>query len=252
MDETAAPWRALESSPGGGSGSAHGAGPEAPPPAGFSARQLASAIAIGLAGIVGLGAFWLVAGAGHGSVVVDGDRPAAVASGRPIAAASDGGALERLVVDVQGAVVRPGIVELPAGSRVGDAIAAAGGFGPRVATDRVSRSLNLAALLRDGDQILVPSRDDPATSTGNGAGGSGTPPAGSGGSGGSAGSGELVDLNHASAEALDALPGVGPATATKIIAAREEQPFASVDDLRTRKIVGEATFAKLKALVTVR
>jgi competence protein ComEA len=244
MDETAPPWRALESSPGGGSGSAPPAGSEAAPPA-VSSRQLASAIAIVLAGIVSLGAFWLVAGAGHGSVVVDGDRPAAVASGRPVAVASGAGGAERLIVDVQGAVVRPGIVELAPGSRVGDAIAAAGGFGPRVATDRVARSLNLAALVRDGDQILVPSRDDPATTTAGGGGGSGAPPGGSGG-------GELVDVNHASAEALDALPGVGPATAAKIIAAREEQPFASVDDLKTRKIVGAATFEKLKALVTVR
>jgi competence protein ComEA len=195
-----------------------------------------------------LGAFWLVAGAEHGSVVVDGDRPAAIASGRPVAVASGAGAgaADRLVVDVQGAVVRPGIVQLPAGSRVGDAIAAAGGFAPRVATDRVARSLNLAALVHDGDQILVPSRDDPATSTGGGVAASGAPPGGSGGGG------ELVDLNHASAEALDALPGVGPATAAKIIAAREEQPFASIEDLRTRKVVGDATFAKLKALVTVR
>jgi competence protein ComEA len=247
MDETGAPWRALEQIPGGGSGSAPAAAPEARPPA-LSARQLASAIASGLAGIVGLGAFWLVAGAEHGSVVVDGDRPAAIASGRPVAVASGAGAAaaDRLVVDVQGAVVRPGIVQLPAGSRVGDAIAAAGGFAPRVATDRVARSLNLAALVHDGDQILVPSRDDPATSTGGGVAASGAPPGGSGGGG------ELVDLNHASAEALDALPGVGPATAAKIIAAREEQPFASIEDLRTRKVVGDATFAKLKALVTVR
>lgn len=241
MDDTTGPWRALESSPAGPGGSA--AGPAASP---VSARQVATAAAILVAGLLGLVAFWLVLGSGRGTVVVDGDR-SAVAGSSMDSGRGPAGSPDRLVVDVQGAVLRPGIVLLPPRSRVGDAIEAAGGFGPRVATERVAAALNLAALVRDGDQVIVPSRDDPG---GSGAGSAGSGGAGSGGGGG--GSGELVDLNHASAEALDGLPGVGPATATKIIAAREEQPFASVDDLRTRKIVGAATFEKLKTLVTVR
>ena len=243
MDETAAPWRALEASPGGGPARQVGS-----PSPGMSPRQVVSAGAIVVAGVVGIVAFWLVAGASRGSVVIEGDRPVPGAPTDRVAGAVPPSAGDRLVVDVQGAVLRPGVVELPAGSRVGDAIAAAGGFGPRVATDRVARSLNLAALVRDGDQILVPSRDDPVASSGGGGGGGGGSAAPPGGSSG----GELVDLNHASAEALDALPGVGPATAAKIIAARDEQPFGSIDDLRARKIVGAATFEKLKTLVTVR
>jgi competence protein ComEA len=136
-----------------------------------------------------------------------------------------------------GGVARPGIYRLAAGARVGDAIAAAGGFGPRVDADRVAAQLNLAAPLRDGDRVVVPSRDDAAAVAGDGSGPRSSP--------------GLVDLNHATAEELDALPGIGPATAAKIIAARAEAPFRTVDELRSRGLVGQKTFDKLKSLVTV-
>ena len=151
------------------------------------------------------------------------------------------------MVDVGGAVARPGVYRLPEGSRVGDAIEAAGGYGVAVDATLVDRQLNLAAVVRDGDKIRVPARGEAAALP---------PSSGERGSGNTQGQGAAVDggpvdLNHATAEALDTLPGVGPATVAKIMAAREKQPFASVDDLLARKVVGAATMEKLRALVTV-
>jgi len=168
----------------------------------------------------------LVASGGTGSTAV-----LAGATAEP----SPGGST--IVVQVSGAVAHPGLIELPAGARLGDAITAAGGFGPRVDATRI-RSLNLAAPLLDGARIVVPSRDDPPD------GGDGSTPDTTGAA--------LVDLNHASEAELDALPGIGPVIAGKIIASRSERPFASPDDLVTRKLLGTKTFEKLRALITTR
>jgi competence protein ComEA len=158
------------------------------------------------------------------------------------AAAGGGPADHPLVVDVAGAVRHPGVYRLAPGARVVDAVAAAGGYGPRVDVDAASR-INLAAQLHDGEQIRVPSRDDALTAPSRA-------PAEVGG-GEDPSPGRLVDINTATAAALDTLPGIGPATAAKIIAAREEAPFATVDELRSRGVLGEATFRKVRDLVSV-
>ena len=202
---------------------------------------------------------WLVIGVGVVAVVVaavavfltvrseplvgvDGAAPYAAALGAASGPLPSAAATGEVVVDVAGAVAHPGLYKLSEGSRIGDAIAAAGGYAGTVDAGLADRQLNLAAIVHDGDKVRVPMR--------------GEAPGGSGEStsapGGGAGSGDgPIDLNHASAEELDSLPGVGPATAAKIIAAREEQPFKSVDDLGTRKVVGAATLEKLRPLVTV-
>jgi len=245
MDE-AVPWRALEDP----APTSAGAAPSAAQPTARSQPPVWVLAAIVAAAVLIAAAFWLAASSGGGSVAVDGST-AAVADGtgdpgpRPIASSNRVGDKD-LVVDIQGAVVRPGVLHLPAGSRVGDAIAAAGGYGPRVAADRVGRELNLAALLRDGDQVLVPSRDDGTQGAGTGE------PSGAGASSRPGSAVGPIDLNRATASELDALPGIGPVTANKIVAARDERPFASVDELRSRKILGAATFDKVKDLVVVR
>lgn len=133
----------------------------------------------------------------------------------------------RLVVDVAGRVRRPGIVELPAGSRVVDAITAAGGALPGVSLT----SLNLARLLVDGEQIVVGLRvpvGPPFTAA---------PTAG----GTTATSIAPVELNTATVEQLDTLPGIGPVTAAAILQWRTDNgPFSSVDQLLDVSGIGDA------------
>lgn len=146
-----------------------------------------------------------------------------------------------VVVHVAGRVARPGIVVLPGGARVADAVEAAGGAVP----DTDLTGLNLARVLVDGEQVLVgldPSEGAPA------APGAAAP----GGPGDGASTGGLVDLNTADLAALDLLPGVGPVTAQAIIDWREENGgFSHVDELLEVKGIGEATLAELAPLVTV-
>jgi competence protein ComEA len=145
-----------------------------------------------------------------------------------------------IVVDVEGAVVRPGLHRLPFGSRVGDAIAIAGGYSPQVDIDAAAALLNLAESLVDGAKVHVPARGEAVSAT---------TPAREPGAAGPAGASGLIDINTATSEQLDTLPGIGPVTAAKIIAAREEAPFASVDELLSREVVGSSTFEKLRSLV---
>lgn len=158
-----------------------------------------------------------------------------------------------LIVSVVGLVVNPGVVEVSAGARVVDAIERAGGLLP----EANPASVNLAAPLVDGQQIVVGTEALPAETAEGGAdasGGSGGSGGKSGvsGSGGTSGAGGKINLNTATATQLEELPGIGPATATKIIDFREKNgPFASIDALEEVPGIGPAKVEALRDVATV-
>lgn len=159
--------------------------------------------------------------------------PASGGLSSPSSPDSPGGSV---VVDVAGKVAEPGIRTLPAGARVADAIAAAGGAVPGTDTS----SVNLARVLADGEQILVgvtPAAGVAAAAAGGASAGTG---------------GALVNLNTADTTVLDSLPGVGPVTAQAIVRWRERNGrFRAVDDLLEVSGIGEATLAKIAPHVTI-
>ncbi|MFD4372033.1 helix-hairpin-helix domain-containing protein [Streptomyces sp. NPDC058486] len=148
------------------------------------------------------------------------------------------GASAEVVVDVGGKVRRPGVLTLPAGSRVADALRAAGGV--RAGADLTG--LNRARVLFDGEQVLV--------GVPGAQGGGGGPGAGAGAGSGPGGSGVPLSLNTATAEQFDGLPGVGPVLARRIVDHRTEHGgFRAVEELREVDGIGERRFADLQPLV---
>lgn len=140
--------------------------------------------------------------------------------------ASPSAAGAALTVDIEGAVVNPGVYTLPAGSRVDDALASAGGLGSDVDEEVFAKTINRAAKITDGAKLYVPEIGIAQTShnvynTQNG----------------------IVSVNFATLAELDNLPGVGPVTAQKII---DNRPYQSLDDLVAKKAIGPSLYDKLK------
>lgn len=168
---------------------------------------------------------------------------------------SDAGPGGPLVVHVAGAVASPGVVRLAAGARVVDAVTAAGGLRADADPDRV----NLAAPLGDGQRVVVPVLGQPAPveltpapASGSDASSDGPGGASDGGAAAGGAGAALVDINTATAEQLDTLPGVGPSTAAAILEHRDRQgPFTSVDELLDVRGIGDAKLEALRDLVTV-
>jgi len=160
------------------------------------------------------------------------------------------------VVHVAGAVAAPGVIRLQQGSRVDDAIAAAGGAAPDADVNR----LNLALAVEDGQKIYVPRQGEPASSAAESSGSGGTGPGGMDPGGvGSTGTGQAggaaggkINLNTAGAAELDTLPKVGPVLAQRIVDWRKDHgPFKSVEELDAVDGVGPKMLEALLPLVTV-
>lgn len=184
----------------------------------------------------------------------DTETAPAAPGGAAVAESSPAVASGEVVVHVTGEVENPAVVTLSAGSRVQDAVDAAGGLTP----DADAEAVNLARVVADGEQIRIPAvgeapPDSPdAAPTGPApapdAAGGGADASGRGSGGAPPG---RIDLNTADATTLQTLPGVGPVTAEAIIAYREQTPFATVDDLLLVKGIGPKTVESLRDRVTV-
>jgi len=199
---------------------------------GFSRRELAGLVAVAVLIVTGAGLWYVRSLPRPVTIQASGGGPGPAAA--VVASPSPSPAV--IVVDVAGWVRQPGVYEFHQGDRVIDAIRRAGGGKPRADLT----AINLAALLTDGQQIVV-------WRTGAAHGG-GAP----GGSGSNQGVQAIINLNTASLDELETLPGIGPALGQRIIDYREQHgPFHSVDDLLNVSGIGEKRLADLRPKVTV-
>jgi competence protein ComEA len=200
------------------------------------------AVVVVVAVVVGL--VWFLAGTRSGGVPAVSAAPNLPVTHDPVMTSTTAAPL---AVHVAGAVARPGLYRLPAGSRVADALAFAGGKLPGADLDR----LNLAAKLADGQKIFVTRRGEPVPPGPVSADGGAIAATSGAAEPGGAGS-EPIDLNAADLAALDSLPGIGPATARAILEERTRRGgFRSTRDLLRVPGIGDGRFARLKDRVRV-
>ena len=205
------------------------------------------ALAAGFVAVASLALFVVIAlGGSRGGVVIERENaPATVptATTESSSAASTPETVAASVfVHIDGAVVAPGVYELTGSlPRVNDAVMAAGGL----AEDADTSALNLAAVLSDGEKIHVPRQGEAVATEQASSGAASRPDAGPSLSG-------VININTATAEELDSLPGIGPSTAAAIVEDRERNgPFASPEDLMRVSGIGEGKFSKLKDQIRV-
>ncbi len=142
---------------------------------------------------------------------------------------------EEIVVDMEGALMNPGVYNLPGSARMVEALAAAGGLSESADRVWVEKNINLAKRISDGLKIYIPRVGEQVEMNASDS------------TDGEQISGDLIDINSASLNDLEALPGVGAVTAQKIIDGR---PYSAINDILAKKIVGQATFEKIKASIS--
>lgn len=150
--------------------------------------------------------------------------------------ATDNATTTSIKVDVAGAVVKSGLINLNQGARMQDAIESAGGLSENADTDWIAKNLNLALVLKDGQKIYIPEIGEKiaATNTDNITGITDIL--------------ATININTASKSELESLAGVGPVTADKIITAR---PYSDVNELLTKNIIGQSLFEKIKQMISI-
>lgn len=212
-----------------------------------SRGQMKPTLAVGAVVVAVMAAIVVAAalGAFRGGVVIERESAPistlSITAATPSAASTPEPATDPVFVHIDGAVVAPGVYEMTGSlPRVNDAVMAAGGL----AGDADTSALNLAAVLSDGEKIYVPRQGEVVA-------GQASSGAASGSDVGASSSG-VTNINTATAEELDSLPGIGPSTAAAIVEDRERNgPFASPEDLMRVSGIGEGKFSKLKDQIRV-
>lgn len=147
-------------------------------------------------------------------------------------------AKDKIIIDLSGAVIRPGVYYLPTGSRVKDALVSGGGLAKNANRDWIGKNLNLARPLADGSKIYIPPKGEAL--------GQSSPP------GVSANRSGKINLNLATGQQLETLPGVGPATAKRIIEYRQRSGgFRAVEEIQSVSGIGPKMFARIKDKIAV-
>lgn len=142
-----------------------------------------------------------------------------------------------IIVDIEGAVEKPGVYSLPFGSRLKDGLIIAGGLSELADREKIAKGMNLAAKLIDGAKVYFPKMGEVSSTTNT-----------SGGVVGGTDTASQININEASEAQLDTLPGIGPVTAQKIISGR---PYIATDELVSKKAVSKSVFDKIKDRISV-